>query len=61
MIITHSNASYGHMTITVLNAAKIEIYKGHAASVKDNVEGLNKGELEKIHTNVPVHFGMGAK
>lgn len=51
----------GPNAMNVLKAAKIEIYKGRAASVKENVELFIKGELEKIHTNVPAHFGMGAK
>lgn len=51
----------GPNALNVLKAAKIEIYKGRAASVKDNVELFKKGELEKIHTNVPAHFGMGGK
>lgn len=51
----------GPNAMNVLNAAKIEIYKGRAASVKDNVELFMKGELERIHTNAPAHFGMGAK
>lgn len=49
----------GPNAMNVLKAANIEIYKGSAASVKENVELFKKGALEKISTTVPVHFGMG--
>lgn len=51
----------GPNAMNVLKAANIAIYKGSAASVKENVEQFNKGTLEKIQTNVPAHFGMGGK
>lgn len=51
----------GPNAMNVLKAANIEIYKGSAASVKENVELFKKGALEKINTTVAAHFGMGAK
>ena len=51
----------GPNAMNVLKAANIEIYKGSAASVKENVELFKKGALEKINTTVPAHFGMGQK
>ncbi|HMM01090.1 MAG TPA: NifB/NifX family molybdenum-iron cluster-binding protein [Bacilli bacterium] len=51
----------GPNAMNVLKAASIEIYKGHNASVKENVEQYNKGTLEKTQTTVPSHFGMGLK
>jgi len=51
----------GPNAMNVLKAADIEIYKGSAATVKENVELFKKGMLEKINTTVPAHFGMGGK
>ena len=51
----------GPNAMNVLKAANIQIYKGSAASVKENVELFKKGALEKISTTVPAHFGMGGK
>ena len=51
----------GPNAMNVLKAAKIEIYKGIASTVKENVELFKKGTLEKINTTVPSHFGMGGK
>lgn len=51
----------GPNAMNVLKAANIEIYKGGAATVKENVELFKKGALEKISTTVPPHFGMGGK
>jgi predicted Fe-Mo cluster-binding NifX family protein len=51
----------GPNAMNVLKAAGIEIYRGSAASVKENVELFVKGALEKISAAVPPHFGMGAK
>lgn len=51
----------GPNAMNVLKAANMDIYKGNAVSVKENVELLKKGALEKISTTVTAHFGMGAK
>ncbi len=51
----------GPNAMNVLKAANIEIYKGSATSIKENVELFKKGALEKICTTVPAHFGMGVK
>lgn len=51
----------GPNAMNVLKAANIEIYRGSAASVKDNVNQFIKGELDKINTTVAPHFGMGGK
>lgn len=51
----------GPNAMNVLKAAKIEIYKGNSLTVKENIELLNKGVLERISTTVPSHFGMGGK
>jgi len=51
----------GPNAMNVLKAANIDIYKGSAATVKENVELFKKGSLEKIHTHVQAHFGMGGK
>jgi len=51
----------GPNAMNVLKAAKIDIYKGSAASVKENVELFEKGALETISATVPAHFGMGNK
>ncbi|MFA6671010.1 MAG: NifB/NifX family molybdenum-iron cluster-binding protein [Bacillota bacterium] len=51
----------GPNAMNVLKAANIEIYRGNAASVKDNVEQFKKGGLTKINTTVPPHFGMGGR
>ncbi len=51
----------GPNAMNVLKAAKIEIYKGSAVSVKENVELHKKGALERISTTVPAHSGMGGK
>ncbi len=51
----------GPNAMNVLKAANIKIYKGNAASVKENVELFVKGMLECINTTVPAHFGMGGK
>ena len=49
----------GPNAMNVLKAANIEIFKGSAVSVKENVEQFKKGLLDKISTTVPPHFGMG--
>ena len=51
----------GPNAMNVLKAAKMDIYRGSAATVRENVELLNKGALERINANVPAHFGMGGK
>ena len=49
----------GPNAMNVLKAANIEIYRGAAVSVKENIERFKKGLLEKIDTTVPSHYGMG--
>lgn len=49
----------GPNAANVLRAANIRIYRGINASIKENIEKLMKGLLEKIDTTVPSHFGMG--
>jgi len=49
----------GPNAMNVLKAANIEIYRGAAVSVKENIEKFKKGLLEKIDTTVPSHYGMG--
>ncbi len=49
----------GPNAMSVLKAANIEIYRGAAIPVKENVVKFKKGLLEKISTTVPSHFGMG--
>ena len=51
----------GPNAMNVLKAANIEIYKGSAATIKENVELFVKGKLEEISATVPKHFGMDAK
>ncbi len=48
----------GPNAMKVLEAANLEIYKGSAISIKENIEQLNKGLLEKISTTVAAHSGM---
>ena len=48
----------GPNAMSVLAAANIEIYSGVSASVKENVEKLNKGLLEEISKTVPPHSGI---
>ncbi len=49
----------GPNAMNVLKAANIEIYRGVAASVEENIEKFKKGILKKIDTTVPSHYGMG--
>jgi len=51
----------GPNAMNVLKAANIEIYRGVDISVKENIEKLKKGLLEKINTTVPSHYGMGSR
>jgi predicted Fe-Mo cluster-binding NifX family protein len=48
----------GPNALSVLQAAKITIYKGQAVSVRENVELFKKEALEKVDAAVPAHFGM---
>lgn len=49
----------GPNAMNILRAADIDIYRGSAVSVAENVDKFIKGELVKIETMVPSHFGMG--
>ncbi len=49
----------GPNAMNVLNASGIEVYRGKAVSVNENVEKFKAGELEKINETVQSHFGMG--
>ena len=51
----------GPNAMNVLKAANIEIYRGVDVSVKENIEKLKNGLLEKINTTVPSHYGMGSQ
>jgi predicted Fe-Mo cluster-binding NifX family protein len=51
----------GPNAMNVLKAANIEIYRGVDVSVKENIERLKKGILEKINTTVPSHYGMSSQ
>ena len=51
----------GPNAMSVLSAAEVSIYQGAQVSVRENMEKLKKGELQKIETSVPQHFGMGFK
>ncbi|KNY29474.1 NifB/NifX family molybdenum-iron cluster-binding protein [Pseudobacteroides cellulosolvens] len=48
----------GPNAMNVLKTAEIDIYRGTAVSLKENLEKLNKGLLDKIDTTVPEHYGM---
>lgn len=49
----------GPNAMNVLRAAGVEIYRGSAVSVKENIAQYNKGMLEKISATVPANSGMG--
>lgn len=51
----------GPNAMDVLKAGNIEVYRGEPISVKENIEKLKKGLLEKITTTVPSHFGIGSQ
>lgn len=48
----------GPNAMNVLKTAEIDIYRGTAVSLKENLEKFNKGLLDKIDTTVPEHYGM---
>lgn len=48
----------GPNAMNVLKAAEIVLYKGLPVSIKENLENLKKGLLDRIDTTVPEHFGM---
>ncbi len=48
----------GPNAMNVLKAAKIEIFRGNASTIKENIELFKKGALEKILTTVAPHSGM---
>ena len=50
----------GINAMKALKAAGIEIYKGKAASVKENISLFKANNLEKIDKAVDSHFGMGS-
>lgn len=49
----------GPNAMRVLNAADIALYRGASASVRQNLDDLNQGRLEKLDAAVPSHFGIG--
>ncbi|NSW90087.1 MAG: NifB/NifX family molybdenum-iron cluster-binding protein [Firmicutes bacterium] len=49
----------GPNAMSVLKAADIDIYRGMAISVKENIESFKRGLLEKIEATVPAHSGLG--
>lgn len=49
----------GPNAMSVLRAAGMEIYKGAAATVRENAELCKAGRLERIDASAPAHFGMG--
>jgi predicted Fe-Mo cluster-binding NifX family protein len=51
----------GPNAMNVLKAADIDIYRGAAASVKENINKFKNGLLEKIDATVPSHYGMGVQ
>lgn len=51
----------GPNAMNVLKAANIAIYRGSAATVKENVELFKQGALDKISMSGPSHAGMGGK
>jgi len=48
----------GPNAMNVLKAAEIDIYRGSAVSIKENLDNFNKRMLEKIDATVPEHHGM---
>lgn len=51
----------GPNAMNVLKAAGISIYRGTPVPVRQNLESIKQGTLEKIETTVPSHFGMGGQ
>jgi predicted Fe-Mo cluster-binding NifX family protein len=49
----------GPNALSVLQAAKIMIYKGQAVSVRENIELFKANALATLDTAVPAHYGMG--
>jgi predicted Fe-Mo cluster-binding NifX family protein len=49
----------GPNALSVLQAAKLKLYKGKDVSVRENIELYQKEALETISAAVPAHFGMG--
>lgn len=48
----------GPNAMKVLKSAGIEVYRGLAISVKENLEKFKNGSLSKIDNTVPEHYGM---
>ena len=51
----------GPNAMRVLNAGDIPVYGGRQVTVRENMDLFKKGQLEKIETTVPAHFGMGGQ
>lgn len=51
----------GPNAMNVLQAAKIDIFRGSSESVKENAEKYKKGLLERIDTAVAAHSGMASR
>lgn len=51
----------GPNAMNVLSAASIEVYRGEAASVKENAEKYKAGQLQKINNSVSAHSAFGLK
>lgn len=51
----------GPNAMNVLKAADIEIYRGLDITVKENIEKIKKGLLEKIDAAVPSHYGIASQ
>ncbi|WP_010243397.1 NifB/NifX family molybdenum-iron cluster-binding protein [Acetivibrio cellulolyticus] len=48
----------GPNAMSVLKAARIEIYRGQDTTIKENLENIKKEVLVKIDNTVPEHYGM---
>lgn len=51
----------GPNAMKVLKAANIDIYRGLSITVRENIEKLKEGSLEKIRSSGPSHPGMGER